>query len=148
MFQADPALRVTVSARAPGEPAFACTGPADGVTRALAMVMHESQQIAAEHHDLAAHAHRTGAQQHGKEDHLSGHETSKEYLEHSNQAYLHAQKAHRMTGSENAGGAIAHEAAERDVAALAYKLWQGRGCPEGSPGEDWFRALEETQSRH
>jgi hypothetical protein len=22
--------------------------------------------------------------------------------------------------------------------ALAYKLWQGRGCPE----EDWFRALE------
>jgi hypothetical protein len=34
----------------------------DGATRAGRMVMHESQQIAAEHRDLAAHAHRAGAE--------------------------------------------------------------------------------------
>ncbi len=27
-----------------------------------------------------------------------------------------------------------------DVSELAYKLWQDRGCPDGSPEEDWFRA--------
>lgn len=26
------------------------------------------------------------------------------------------------------------------VAALAYRLWQARGCPEGSPEIDWFQA--------
>jgi hypothetical protein len=29
--------------------------------------MHESQQIAFEHRDLAVHAHRSGAEHHGKE---------------------------------------------------------------------------------
>ena len=28
------------------------------------------------------------------------------------------------------------------VAALAYELWQKRGCPEGSPEADWLRAEE------
>jgi hypothetical protein len=27
-----------------------------------------------------------------------------------------------------------------DIANLAYRLWQERGCPIGSPEEDWFRA--------
>ena len=27
-----------------------------------------------------------------------------------------------------------------DIAALAYSLWQARGCPEGTPDEDWFNA--------
>lgn len=26
------------------------------------------------------------------------------------------------------------------IANLAYKLWQQRGCPEGTPEEDWSRA--------
>ena len=26
------------------------------------------------------------------------------------------------------------------IAALAYSLWQSRGCPEGTPDEDWFNA--------
>ena len=26
------------------------------------------------------------------------------------------------------------------IAALAYALWQERGCPEGSPELDWFAA--------
>ncbi len=29
-----------------------------------------------------------------------------------------------------------------DVAALAYRLWQERGCPVGSPDEDWHKAEE------
>jgi hypothetical protein len=26
------------------------------------------------------------------------------------------------------------------IAALAHALWQERGCPDGSPEEDWFKA--------
>lgn len=29
---------------------------------------------------------------------------------------------------------------EDAIAKLAYDLWIERGCPEGSPEEDWFRA--------
>ncbi len=122
--------------------------PTDGAIRALATVMRESQQIAAEHHDLAAHAHRSGAEHHGKEDHLTGHESSRQALEHSNKAYLHPQNEHQETRTEHGANVIAHAAKEQDIAALAYKLWQGRGCPEGSPEEDWFRAVEVLRSGH
>jgi len=27
-----------------------------------------------------------------------------------------------------------------DIAALAYRLWQDRGCPVDSPEADWFQA--------
>jgi len=27
-----------------------------------------------------------------------------------------------------------------DIARLAYAYWEARGCPYGSPEEDWFRA--------
>jgi len=33
------------------------------------------------------------------------------------------------------------------IAALAYEHWQARGCPHGSPQEDWFQAAEELRSR-
>jgi len=29
---------------------------------------------------------------------------------------------------------------EEAIAALAYRLWQDRGCPFGSDQQDWFRA--------
>jgi hypothetical protein len=29
------------------------------------------------------------------------------------------------------------------IAALAYEFWQARGCLEGTPEEDWFRAKQE-----
>ena len=29
------------------------------------------------------------------------------------------------------------------IAALAHEFWQARGCPEGTPEEDWFRAEQE-----
>jgi hypothetical protein len=34
-----------------------------------------------------------------------------------------------------------------DIAALAHQLWLARGCPDGSPDEDWFRAAEQLRSR-
>jgi hypothetical protein len=40
------------------------------------------------------------------------------------------------------------KAREEEIPSLAYKLWQDRGCPDGSPQEDWFRAIEELQSHH
>jgi len=35
---------------------------------------------------------------------------------------------------------------ELDVANLAYQRWVKRGCPEGSPEEDWYEAEHELQS--
>ena len=29
---------------------------------------------------------------------------------------------------------------QQDIANLAYALWQQRGCPEGSPEQDWSEA--------
>jgi Protein of unknown function (DUF2934) len=29
------------------------------------------------------------------------------------------------------------------IAVLAYEFWQARGCPDGTPAEDWFRAERE-----
>lgn len=110
--------------------------------------MRESQQIATEHRDLAAHAHRSGAEHHGKEDHLTGHESSRQSLEHSNPAYLSAQSEHQGSRNEHGAQAIAHEATEQEIAARAYQLWQDRGCPDGSPEEDWLRAIEDLRPRH
>lgn len=36
---------------------------------------------------------------------------------------------------------------EQEIAKLAYEFWQARGCPDGSPEEDWFLAERELQSR-
>jgi hypothetical protein len=30
-----------------------------------------------------------------------------------------------------------------EIEKLAYRLWQERGCPFGSPAEDWFKAVRE-----
>jgi hypothetical protein len=35
-------------------------------------------------------------------------------------------------------------AKQREVAALAYKLWLARGFQNGSPQEDWLRAQREV----
>ncbi|HTP33962.1 MAG TPA: DUF2934 domain-containing protein [Candidatus Acidoferrales bacterium] len=40
---------------------------------------------------------------------------------------------------------VSEEEAENEIAALAYKMWQERGCPIGSPEEDWYRAEEELE---
>ena len=38
---------------------------------------------------------------------------------------------------------IAHE----EIARRAYFYWKARGCPVGSPEEDWYRAEQELQTR-
>lgn len=32
------------------------------------------------------------------------------------------------------------------IAELAYTLWESRGCPIGSPEDDWFKAEQELAS--
>jgi hypothetical protein len=93
---------------------------------------YENHQRAAELHDAAAHAHRAAADHKGKQDHLTGHELSRQALEHSNHAFLHTQQIHKAT--------------QEEIAARAHELWCERGCPEGSPEEDWHRAVEELKS--
>ena len=34
-----------------------------------------------------------------------------------------------------------------EISELAYQRWVERGCPVGSPDEDWFRAEEELLHR-
>ena len=99
---------------------------------------YENHQRAAELHDLAAHAHRAG-EQHGKQDHLTGHEHSRQALAQSEEAHRHTQAA-----AKTRPGIVApsHE----KIATRAHQLWQAKGCPEGSAEEDWLLASEELQA--
>lgn len=72
-------------------------------------------------------------------DHLTGHE-------HSRQDHEHFQDTHQHSGLAATGHGIA-AFGHSDIAALAYELWQARGCPNGSPQEDWFQAAEHLRSR-
>jgi hypothetical protein len=100
---------------------------------------YENHPEAAEQHDGAAHAHRVG-EEHGKQDHLSGHEQSRHANEHSPDAHHNT-----WAPATNAHGIA--EFGHADIAALAYELWRARGCPDGSSEEDWFRASAELRSR-
>jgi hypothetical protein len=100
---------------------------------------YENHQRAAELHDGAAHAHRVG-EEHGKRDHLTAHEQSRQALEHVPEGLPHSNEG--TTGH----GMIAFGHA--DIVELAHKNWVARGCPKGSPEEDWFRAVEELRSRN
>jgi hypothetical protein len=42
---------------------------------------------------------------------------------------------------------ISEERHFQDIAAVAYRYWQARGCPDGSPEEDWFKAEYELRCR-
>ena len=96
---------------------------------------YENHQRAAELHDGAAHAHRTG-EQHGKQDHLTGHEHSRQTLEHDP----------NHTEAATVGHGIA-SFGHNEIAARAYELWEARGRQGGSPEEDWFQAAKELRSR-
>jgi hypothetical protein len=97
---------------------------------------YENHQRAAELHDAAAHAHRA-AGQHGQQDHLTGHELSRQALELSHEAHRHTETATTSHGFRE----FKHE----DIAARASELWSARGCPEGSPEQDWFLAVKELR---
>jgi hypothetical protein len=45
-----------------------------------------------------------------------------------------------ITVSSNPNGGGDHD----EVRRLAHEYWLARGCPEGSPEEDWFRAEQEV----
>jgi len=99
---------------------------------------YENHQRAAELQKGAAHAHRVGEEQ-GKAEHMTG-------PEHSRQASEHSPDAHQDHGPSTTGhGVIAF--GHDEIAALAYELWQARGCPDGSPEDDWSRAARELRSR-
>lgn len=98
---------------------------------------YENHQRADELQDGAAHSHRVG-EQHGKQDHLTGHEHSRQQIEHSAEPHEHSQ-------STTGHGIVAF--GHHEVAALAHELWKARGCPAGSAEEDWFRAVEQLRSR-
>jgi hypothetical protein len=67
---------------------------------------------------------------------------------------------HTGTAFGTAAGAAAAMAAEpvpeaaasgsgiqrEEIARLAYQYWQERGCPDGSPEEDWFHAERELRT--
>jgi hypothetical protein len=101
---------------------------------------YENHQKAAEVHNLPEHTHGAAAERHDKQVHLTGHEQSRQAFEHSTKAYEQSVEAHQRPRST-------HEAETGEIAALAYHYWQARGCPEGSPEEDWLRAVRELESR-
>ena len=97
----------------------------------------DNNRRAAELHDGAAHAHRVG-EQHGQQEHLSGHEASRQALEHS-------EASQQQSETPTVGhGVVAFN--HEDIAALAHQLWHQRGCPQGSPEIDWHRATELLRS--
>jgi hypothetical protein len=49
----------------------------------------------------------------------------------------------QSTTTESDSAIMDREAIER----LAYHFWLERGCPEGSAGEDWFRAERVLQAK-
>ena len=99
---------------------------------------YQNRQRTVELNDEPQHAHRVGEQQ-GKQEHLTGQEHSRQSLEHSRHA--DKQPATPTVGH----GIVAFGHAE--IAARAHQLWMERGCPEGSPEEDWYRAAEELRAR-
>jgi hypothetical protein len=102
----------------------------------------ENHQRAAELNDNAAHAQSSAAESHDKQDHQTGQELSRRALEYSQQPHEHAGLTHRNV-NEHGIAIFGHE----DTAALAYALWQARGCPEGSPDDDWFQAAHDLRAR-
>jgi hypothetical protein len=100
--------------------------------------LYQNHNRAAELHDRAADAHRI-ALQHEKGDGTAGNEYSRRAMEHSQAA----DKLTKALASGSGGKTFTHD----DVATLAYELWQARGCPYGSPEEDWQRAESELRAR-
>lgn len=98
---------------------------------------YENRQRAVELQSAAAHTHRVAEQKRGEQEHLSDHEQTRQAAEHSRQEQT-------MHGGTTGHGV--HAFSHEDISARAYSLWEARGCPDGSPDEDWFRAVKELRS--
>lgn len=103
---------------------------------------YENHERAAELHDNAAHAHRSAEETRDKQDHETGQQQSRQALEHQ-PAHQHNGQGHHNAVNEHGFAIFGHE----DIAALAYQLWQARGCPEGSAEVDWFKAAQQLRDR-
>ena len=58
----------------------------------------------------------------------------------------HSKRLHEVTQTETPE--IAAVEPEHDqIQALAYDLWLQRGCPIGSPEDDWYQAKQELKGR-
>jgi len=107
-------------------------------------VLHDTQPVyqnhnrAAELHDRAADAHRI-AQKNEQGGELTGDE-------HSRRALHLSQAADNLTKAIALGSGVTTFAHD-EIAALAYELWQARGCPYGSSEEDWLHAESELRAR-
>jgi len=57
-----------------------------------------------------------------------------------------ARKKAKTLRTENDATETVHALTEQ-IASLAHALWRERGCPHGSPEEDWFKAEQEVKQR-
>jgi hypothetical protein len=104
---------------------------------------YENHQRAAELHDAAAHAHLSAAETHEKQDHQTGQEHSRQALEHAERVHEHTAPMQRGAVNEHGLAIFGHN----EIAELAHELWTARGCPQGSPDEDWFKAAHALRAR-
>jgi hypothetical protein len=104
---------------------------------------YDNHQRVAELQDTAAHAHRVAAERPDEQDHKTGHEASRQAQEHAEKAHPLTPEAHPKAHTEHGFLTFGHE----EIATLAYQLWQARGCPEGSPEEDWSEAVAQLRLR-
>jgi len=93
----------------------------------------------AELHGADAHP-RRAARRNGSEHRLTGHEPSRQALDHP-------QKAYGLLFATAHDGAAAPGYDHEEVAVRAYELWASRGYPEGSAQDDWLRAVDEVRAR-
>jgi hypothetical protein len=101
-------------------------------------LLYENHYRAAELHHRAADAHRI-VRKNEKGDEMTGDE-------HARQALGHSQAADKLTKAVAFVYGVTTFGHD-EIAALAHELWQARGCPHGSPEEDWLRAETELRAR-
>jgi len=57
----------------------------------------------------------------------------------------HAVQITETAAGPPTGEVVTDPRQHKKIARLAYSYWEARGCPLGSPEEDWFRAEEEIR---
>lgn len=58
-----------------------------------------------------------------------------------------ARKSSKTLVMKNLGDQADNKPLNEQIAALAHALWLERGCPEGSPEEDWLTAEQQIKQR-
>ncbi|MGJ5819144.1 DUF2934 domain-containing protein [Paludibaculum fermentans] len=112
-------------------------------TNQLNASVRQQHQQAAEIHTRAAQAHLAAADSRENQAPQTGQKRSSQALEHSQQAYNRTGRLHLDGVPGDGPGGFNHQ----QVAILAHSLWEARGCPYGSPDDDWFRAAQQLHDR-